>query len=113
MEEIWKDIKSRPTHQISNTGKVRNKKTGHVLKLRDCKGYKIVHWSAHDKNVYVHLLVAEAFIENPNNYTEINHRDEDKSNNSVENLEWCTHTYNCNYGTRNERMSKMKTKNPR
>ena len=54
-------------------------------------------------NVSVHRLVAIAFIDNPdpNIYTEINHKDENKTNNNVNNLEWCTHLYNLNYGTRN------------
>ena len=54
-------------------------------------------------NVSVHRLVAIAFIDNPdpNTYTEVNHKDENKTNNNVNNLEWCTHLYNLNYGTRN------------
>jgi len=54
----------------------------------------------------VHRLVAKAFIPNPNNYPEINHKDENSLNNCVENLEWCTHQYNCNYGTHNAKMAK-------
>lgn len=53
-----------------------------------------------------HKWIALAFIPNPQNLPEVNHKDEDKSNNCVENLEWCTAEYNCNYGTRNERMIK-------
>ena len=54
-------------------------------------------------NVSVHRLVAMAFIDNPdpNIFTEVNHKDENKTNNNVDNLEWCTHLYNLNYGTRN------------
>ena len=54
----------------------------------------------------VHNLVATAFIENPNNYIEINHKDENPSNNCVDNLEWCSHIYNSNYGNRNKKISK-------
>lgn len=55
---------------------------------------------------FVHRLVAQAFILNPDNLPHINHKDEDKSNNNANNLEWCTMKYNCNYGTRNERVAK-------
>lgn len=58
------------------------------------------------KKYFVHRLMASAFIPNPNNYPEVNHKDENPCNNSLENLEWCGHLYNCNYGTRNKRISK-------
>ena len=57
-----------------------------------------------NKSFSVHKLIALAFLPNPNNYLEINHKDEDKTNNRVENLEWCDHKYNSNYGTRSERI---------
>ena len=58
------------------------------------------------KHIPVHRIVAMAFIDNPNGYKFINHKDENKLNNNVSNLEWCTSKYNANYGTRNERMRK-------
>ena len=60
---------------------------------------------------FIHQLVAEAFLPNLNHYTDINHKDESKANNAVENLEWCSKTYNENYGSKKEREIKTKTLN--
>ena len=113
-EEIWKDIKGfEGLYQISSLGRVKS-----LLKFyprlfnptTNKLGYGIVTLTKNkrSKSFYVHKLVAEAFIPNPNNYPCINHKDENPSNNCVENLEWCTYKYNSNYGTRNERISKIK-----
>lgn len=58
------------------------------------------------KRLFVHRIVAMTFIPNPNNLPEVNHKNEIKTDCSVDNLEWCTHKYNCNYGTRNQKLSK-------
>lgn len=104
--EIWKTIEDYPNYEVSNLGRVRNRKT---LKLMTpCKnkiGYMLVMLSggAKNKTPYVHRLVAKAFIENPDNLPQINHKDEDKTNNAVENLEWCSARFNIHYGTCIER----------
>lgn len=73
-------------------------------------GYKLVSLKVKGKRkwkkCYVHRLVASAFIDNPNNLPEVNHKDENKANNQVSNLEWCERLYNCNYGTSKNRISK-------
>lgn len=76
----------------------------HVLKpIKDSQGYLKVSLSKNGKltQFFVHRLVAEHFIDNPSGLPQVNHKDENKENNSVENLEWCTASYNVNYGTRN------------
>ena len=62
------------------------------------------------KTCRVHRLVAEAFIPNPNNLPEVNHKSEVKTENSASNLEWCDTTYNINYGSRNERVRESLSK---
>lgn len=108
--EEWKDIRNYGSlYKISNYGRVkslkRNTTFDRILK-NNIKKYCYVSLSKNGILEYkrVNRLVAEAFIPNPNNLPEVNHRDEDKLNNNVSNLEWCTHKYNCNYGSRNERM---------
>lgn len=76
-------------------------------------GYeRVTLWENGKKfNVSVHRLVAMAFIDNPNGYDEVNHKDENKTNNNVDNLEWCSHIYNMNYGTRNKRIVETRKRN--
>lgn len=121
MTEIWKDVKGyEGLYQVSNMGRVRsvarvvtwkNQQTksykSRMMKIREKNGYRVVslYKNHKSKDNRVHRLVADAFIENPNNLPFINHIDEDKSNNKVDNLEWCTRQYNNNYGRRNEKIS--------
>ena len=116
--EIWKDIKDyEGLYQVSNWGRVKSLNYNHTGKSKllkpydDTRGYLQVKLSKNrkSKNCLVHRLVATAFLENPENKPEINHIDEDKTNNRVDNLEWCEHKYNTNYGTRNERAAKAMT----
>lgn len=113
MSEIWKDITGyEGRYQVSNLGRVRSlsfksgtrfSKAGILTVMKDSLGYMCVNLSR--KTFKVHRLVASAFIENPYNFKCVNHKDEDKTNNKVENLEWCSHKFNNNYGTRNARIS--------
>ena len=120
MKEEWRDIKGyEGKYKISNLGRVKSLKDSKgnyrekILKHRNNCGYLYVdlYKNSRGKTYQVHRLVAEAFIPNPNNLPCVNHKDENPSNNCVENLEWCTTKYNANYGTRNKRVSeKMKGK---
>ena len=111
MEEQWKQIVLDDVYynyEVSIDGKVRNRRNGHILKPHiDTDGYELVVISScltkKRKTVRVHRMVGIMFIPNPNNLPEINHKDENKSNNHVDNLEWCSSKYNANYGTRNIR----------
>lgn len=114
-EENWKDISGyEGLYQISDKGNVKSLNYNHtgkerIMKLgRNHDGYLLVSLYKNGKQKYyrVHRLVAKTFILNSNNLPELNHKDEDKTNNCVENLEWCDRKYNVNYGTRTEKTSK-------
>ena len=103
MNEIWISIDDR--YSVSNFGRIKSSYANKekILKpFKDAGGYLKVDLRSKGKRktMSVHRLVALAFIPNPNNLPEINHKDKNKENNYVDNLEWCTAKYNCNYGTR-------------
>lgn len=100
--ERWKRIEGYDGYLISDKGNVFSEKTMKYLKVRiHQKGYKVVTLMKDGKAipVTVHRLMALAFIDNPMDYPVINHKDEDKSNCDINNLEWCTQQYNTTYGS--------------
>lgn len=135
MKEIWKDITGyEGLYQISNTGIIRSHdrlivippnpkstygfsyiKKGQIIKqITDKSGYmKVLLYdkNSNRKNAFVHKLVAIEFVDNTDNLPQINHKDENKSNNCVSNLEWCTAKYNTNYGTGIKRRSEKQIYN--
>ncbi len=129
MKEIWKDIEGyEGLYQVSNLGRVKslksykNGKNGikipkqeKILKNSLVKrtGYYRVSLSRNGAFIsqQVHRLVAKAFIPNPAGYSQINHKDENKSNNVVNNLEWCDSKYNNNYGAHSQHISETRRKN--
>ena len=101
----------RTIHVVDNGREYDKFIAGKQMKQRlHSNGYKTVDLTKDGttKRKYVHRLVAEAFIQNPDNLPFINHKDEDKTNNFVENLEWCTNEYNVNYGSAIDRARKKK-----
>ena len=119
MIEEWRPIEGyEGLYEVSSYGRVRSLdryvKNGCSYRLHKGKvlsllkgeyGYLQVNLHCNGKmyKKYVHRLVAETFLPNPDNLPEVNHKDEDKSNNRVDNLEWCNRKYNLSYGTRLER----------
>ena len=102
--EIWKPLKglveNGDYYEVSNFGNVRNYKTGRILKPgKNQSGYLQIglYKNRKVKKFLVHRLVAIAFLPNPENLPEVNHKDENKGNNNVENLEWCDRKYNVQY----------------
>ena len=103
MKEIWKDIEGYEGYKVSNYGRVIGM-SGVVLKqMTKNNGYKQVTIcnNIHRKSALVHRLVAKAFIENPKNYPQINHKDCDKTNNNANNLEWCNASHNQKHSIKN------------
>ena len=126
MEEEWKDIKGyEGQYQVSNLGRVKSLDRMLTYKTKygvyqhmqygkvltpcfDTRGYPYVRLfdlNGKTKSVTIHRLVGLAFIPNPDNLPCLNHKDEIKTNNSVDNLEWCTHLYNNLYGTHLDKIS--------
>lgn len=142
--EVWRDIKGyEGLYQVSNLGRVKSLKRKYInqygefgekeefIKMqklnafdksqKDTQGYFVVSLSNNDKGkwVRVHRLVAAAFLPNPNNLPEVNHKDGNKQNNKADNLEWVTHAQNCLHAWRSglhekceaERVRKIKENN--
>jgi len=123
-DEQWAPIEGFPDYEISTYGRVCSYKgknqfcdkeeTPHLLKINNKKNNycHINLWDQENKRktLSIHRLVAKTFIPNSNNLPVINHKDENPSNNHIDNLEWCTTKYNINYGTRAEKEIKTKLK---
>lgn len=126
-KEYWKPVVGyEGLYEVSNWGRVKSMNYNHTGKEKILKpgtnnrGYLyVVLWKNNkQKHFLIHRLVAEAFLEIPEElkqyigtvYLQVNHKDENKKNNNVENLEFCDRTYNVNYGTRNERIALTKSK---
>lgn len=128
MEEVWKDVVGyEGFYQISSLGRVKSLErvvfdkdgirrfctTDKILAQSfNTQGYPQVSLYAHgnQKNITVHRLVAETFISKPDSFSQVNHIDENKLNNAVSNLEWCTEQYNLNYGTRIKRSAEKRAR---
>ena len=110
MIEKWQGIPEyEGKYQVSNLGRLKRTQDGLILKpMKATNGYLIAClWKNNkQKKTVVHQLVARAFVPNPHNYNEVNHKDENKTNNNADNLEWCSHKYNMNYGKVKEKISK-------
>ena len=110
---MWKDIKGFDNYEVSTDGQVRNKKSGLILKgLYHSGGYLKVGLYINGKSTtkFIHRLVAQAFIPNLDNKSDVNHINEIKTDNRVQNLEWMTSKENNNYGTHNERSGISRSK---
>ena len=108
--EIWKDAPGFAGYQVSNTGRVKNvsRNNKELHPVHYSNGYLVVNLSG--QRIGVHRLVAMAFIPNPEGLPQINHKNEIKTDNRAENLEWCDSKYNNNYGLRTQKASISRSK---
>lgn len=126
-KEIWKDIKGyEGLYQVSSYGRVRSVDRvtnyangekrlykGRILRTaNNTVGYFfcVLCKNGQTKKKYIHRLVAETFLPNPNNLPEVNHKDENKASNFVSNLEFCSRSYNVNYGTAIQRRAEKRSR---
>lgn len=120
IKEEWKPVAGYENlYSVSNLGKVKSLNYNHtgkekILKSNKVNGYLQVTLfkNGKGKTFKVHRLVATAFLPNPEGLPEINHRNENKTNNCVSNIEWCSRRYNMRYGTRNKRQAASMTNHP-
>lgn len=99
---MWKMIQQYPNYLVNNYGDVFSLYSNKILRPSNSRGYLHVVLMKNGKrhNMSVHRLVADAFVENPNGFPCVNHKDENKSNNNASNLEWCSYQYNNTYHLR-------------
>lgn len=109
-----KTLKNYSNYILYPNGQIYSIKSKKFLKpIKKNNGYFAVNLyddNGKRKMFFIHRLIATAFLENPNNYSEVNHKDENKFNNKIDNLEWCDRKYNENYGKKKEKELKTKTR---
>lgn len=111
--EKWALIKDWEDYSISTYGRIKNNNTNKIKStFLNNSGYSCVQLYKNGtmKHFLVHRLVAETFIPNPNNLSDVNHKNEDKLNNCIYNLEWISHQKNCQYGNRNTKSIKKNSR---
>lgn len=113
MIEYWVDVKHyEDYYECSNLGRIRNKITGNILKgCINNKGYVRISLTYYKTKKFAHVLILESFYKRPFNNAQVNHIDENKTNNKLDNLEWVTNKQNANHGTRIDRVTE-KIKKP-